>query len=106
MPHHFDEAQGGQAPEDTDQYVGAAPLDNLCFSVKSEIFHVGKEVTSKGLAIILLSLEGCSCLWGFREVDNRRGWRAGWTDVAHVRGRSRDGDADGWMGRRGVDWNT
>ena len=34
---------------------------------------MGKEVTSKGLAIILLSLEGCSCLWGFREVDNRRG---------------------------------
>ena len=48
LPRHFDKAQGGQLPEDVDRYVGAAPLGDICFSIKSEIFHVDKEVTSKG----------------------------------------------------------
>ena len=106
MPRRVDKAQGGRAPEDVNQYVGAAPLGDLCFSVKSDIFHVGDKVMSKGWAIILLSLEGCSCSWGFPEVDDRRGLHVGWTNVAHVRGRSRDGEGDGWMGRQNVDWNT
>ena len=44
--------------------------------------------------------------WGFPEVDDRRGLHVGWTNVAHVRGCSRDGEGDGWMGRQNVDWNT
>ncbi len=28
-------------------------------------------------------------------MDDRRGWRAGWADVAHVGGHSRDGEGDG-----------
>ena len=44
---HFDEAQGGWAPKDFDQYIGSAPFGDLCFSVKSEILHVDEEVSSK-----------------------------------------------------------
>ncbi len=39
-------------------------------------------------------------------MDDRRGWRVGWTNVAHVGRRSRDGEGNGWMGRGGVDWGT
>ena len=36
---------------------------------------------------------------------DERGWRVGWTDVLHVGGRSHDGEGNGWMGRRDIDWD-
>ena len=37
---------------------------------------------------------------------NRRGWRVGWINVAHVGGGSCDGEGDGWVGGCSVDWDT
>ncbi len=47
LPRSFDEAQGGRASEDVDGYIRATPLGDLCLLVKSLIFHVVEEVTSK-----------------------------------------------------------